>query len=321
MEIITEDMIDFSAYLKETDAQQNVRPAHEYVGELLNDLKNPDQTKKVYLPWDGTRDDFKIRPGETTLWAGTNGHGKSLVTGMVAMSLMAQNEKVCIASFEMKPKVTLQRMLRQYAESNPFSYEYQGEQGIAALTDIYNEFADWTKGRLWLYDQQGTVKADQVIAVGRYCAKELGVTQYFVDSLSKCGIAEDDYNGQKNFVDELTSMARDNNIHAHLVHHLKKLSTENEIPGKFDSKGSGAIVDMVDNMMIVWRNKAKEDRRRDGKQLDPKDSDAAIFCRKQRNGDDEPMIKLWYDRDSTQFVAYEGARPLYMPLYPHQRTQ
>jgi twinkle protein len=239
---------------------------------------------------------------------------------MVAMSLAAQDEKVCLASFEMKPQVTLQRMIRQYAETNPFSHEYQGDKGLAMLTDIYKEFGGWTKKKMWLYDQQGTVKPDQVIAVGRYCAKELGVTHYFIDSLTKCVRGEDDYNGQKEFVDRLTALARDNGIHVHLVHHLKKLSDENAKPGKFDAKGSGAIGDLVDNMMIVWRNKAKEDKRQAGLAQTPGDPDALLMCRKQRNGDDEPITKLWFDRDSTQFVAEEGARLLYMPLYPHRRS-
>ena len=322
MEILTADEIDFSAYLKETEPQQNVRPAHEYVTDLLERLKNPDKTKKLYLPWDKTRASFQFRSKEVTIWLGANGSGKCLITGMVAMSMLAQGEKVCIASFEMKPQTTIQRMLRQYCQTNPFSEAYQGGEGFDALSYLYNEFSGWSKDRLWLYDQQGTVNAEQVIAVGRYCAKELGITHFFIDSLMKCVRGEDDYNGQKEFVDELTSLARDNDMHIHLVHHIKKPPNEDHKPGKYDGKGSGAISDLADNVFSMWRNKAKENDIRAGVKTSANlaGPDALLINSKQRNGDDEPMIALWFDKDSTQYVGEQGASPLYMPLYPHYRA-
>ena len=75
--------------------------------------------------------------------------------------------------------------------------------------------------------------------MARYCAKELGIKHVFIDSLMKCVRGEDDFNGQKDFVDELCSLARDNQIHIHLVHHIRKLSSEAETPDKTDVKGSG----------------------------------------------------------------------------------
>jgi twinkle protein len=322
MEIITPDDIDFSKYFVEQEPKQKVKPAHEYIDDILFQLKNPSKTKKVYLPWDKTRDKFQFRDSEVTVWTGINGHGKSLVTGQVAMSLIAQGEKVCIASFEMKPTKSLQRMLRQYCETNPYSEAYQGAEGMDTLEYLHKEFADWTKGRMWFYDQQGTISPEQVVAVGRYCAKELGVTHYFVDSLMKCVHGEDDYNGQKEFVNALTALARDTGMHIHLVHHSKKLSDEEKMPGKFDAKGSGSISDQVDNFITVWRNKAKEnDMKIKGETSNRRtEPDAYLACSKQRNGDDEPLIGLWYEKDSTQFVSEQGARPLYMPLYPHVRA-
>ena len=140
---------------------------------------------------------------------------------------------------------------------NPISVEFQGEDGIDALDSLYDQFGEWTTGSMWLYDQMGTADAATTIGMVRYCAKELGITHVFVDNLAKCVKGEDDYNGQKQFVDELTSVARDYDMHIHLVHHLKKPANENSVPDKHDNKGSGAITDLVDNVMLVWRNKVK----------------------------------------------------------------
>ena len=52
-EILT-DEIDFSEYLRETDAKSKVKPASAWMLELIDRLKNPDQTKKVFLPWENS---------------------------------------------------------------------------------------------------------------------------------------------------------------------------------------------------------------------------------------------------------------------------
>lgn len=322
MELIQDD-IDFNLYLRETDAQTSVKPAALWIGELIHRLRNPDQSKKVYLPWDKARNVFTFRQGEVTLWAGQNGHGKTQVVSQLVLSLMGQDERVCIASFEMKPATTMQRLARMYAGTNPFSPEYQGPGGADALEDLYKELGQWSDGRLWIYDQQGTVEASRVIGMARYCAKELGVTHIVIDSLMKCVRGEDDYNGQKEFVDELTALARDNAIHVHLIHHTRKPQNENHVPDKYDNKGSGAITDLVDNVMMVWRNKAKEDDfKAKGSMSNRKtEHDAAILCRKQRNGEDEPTILLWFDRDSTQYKGEPDALPMYFRNFPHRSTQ
>ena len=319
---ILDDSMDFSVYLRATEARTNVRPASQWIGEIKAKLRNHGLEKKIYLPWDKTRDVFNFRPGEVTLWAGQNGHGKSLLTSQIALSLLGQEQKCCIASFEMKPATTVQRMARMFCEMNPFSPEFQQGEGLDAIDALYDDFGMWTDSRLWLYDQQGTADADTVIGMTRYCAKELGIPHIFIDSLMKCVAGEDDYNGQKSFVDELTAVARDHACHIHLIHHLRKPANESQIPDKHDNKGSGAITDMVDNIFMIWRNKPKED---DIKANGPNakkavEADTMLLCRKQRNGEEEPTIKLWFDKDAMQYVSEKGDQPMYFPNYPHRRS-
>ena len=317
MQMITPDEIDFAQYERETDAQQKVKPAALWVEELIERIKRPTKAIQAYMPWRKTRALVAFRPGEVTIWGGANGNGKSLVTGQVALSLCAQDEKVCIASFEMKPIKTLERMGRQFSGSNPQDPAFAGSpEATDHLIDLYQQFKEWTDGRLWLYDQQGTVTASQVAAVVRYCAKEKGITHFFVDSLMKCVSGEDDYNGQKQFVDELTAIARDYQIHIHLVHHIRKPSDESHKPSKYDYKGSGAITDQVDNVISVWRNKAKEKKREVGGAIDENEPDCLLICDKQRNGEWEGSIGLWFERQSQQFVGAAGDEPLVMCRHP-----
>jgi len=311
------DDIDFAGYMAQTEAKQKVRPAREFVDEMIAALGQPRKVVQAFLPWDKTHALFGFRPGEVTLWAGVNGHGKSILTGQAVLSLLGQDHRVCIASFEMKPAKTLERMLRQYSgQRGPNEWE-RSPDVIEAFRAVYDDFGDFTQ-RLWLYDQQGTVSAATVLGVTRYAAVELGCGHIVIDSLMKCVKGEDDYNGQKAFVDEIAAIARDLNIHVHLVHHIRKLGSETETPDKNDVKGSGSITDQVDNLLVVWRNKKKEKDAAAGKKVSPDEPDALLICDKQRNGEWEGKFALWFDSDSQQFVGANGALALDFCTFPHR---
>lgn len=317
-----DDTIDFESYLEETNHQTFVRPAREFVEDAKERLRSRVNAKRTYLPWPKCNDSFEFRRGEVTIWSGQNGHGKTDVTTQVSLSLLGQDEKVCVASFEMKPVTTIQRMVRMFNGTNQFSPEYQSEAGIRILEGMYDDFGGWAKN-LWLYTQTGTANPLTVLGMVKYCAQELGVTHVFIDSLMKCVKNEDDYNGQKEFVDQLCAIAKDCDVHIHLVHHLKKPPKEGDMPDKHDTKGSGSITDQIDNLFMVWRNKPKEDdiRAKGATSNKSTEPDCIIACRKQRNydgnGDGEPRIALWRHRDAGQFVAQAGDEPQFFPNYPH----
>jgi twinkle protein len=300
VELLTPEEIDFEKYLKETEQYQKVRPVSVFVDEIEDQLKNPKPDTKCFMPWKNAEMTFHFRAGEVTVYAGSNGGGKSLITGQVALSLIKQKQRVCIASFEMKPIKTIQRMLRQFAGEdleNPLIKDKANH-----FKSALQRFKKFTDEKLWLYDQQGTMTPEQIIAVTRYCAIELKIQHMFIDSLMKCMKAEDDYNAQKAFVDELTAIARDHNMHIHLVHHIRKLGNQELMPSKTDLKGSGAIADQVDNVLLMHRNKKKEHDLSQGKEVLDTVPDAYLMCEKQRNGEHEEWYQLWYNRESQQFL-------------------
>jgi len=303
------DNIDFSQYLAETDSKQNVKSANLYIPSIKERMRNISKEKKLWMPWEKTRESFYYRPGEMTVYAGMNGHGKSQVTAQIAMSLMQQGEKVCMASFEMKPIETIRLMSRMYIGTNPFTEEYQNEEGFAVLDALFDKFGEWSNDKLWIYDQMGTTNVETVVGMTRYCGKELGIKHVFIDSLMKVVGSEDDMNGQKQFVGELFSIAKDLQLHIHLIHHIRKPQNEAALPDKYDLKGSGSISDQVDNIFTVWRNKGKEDDMRNAGKFGGKsgEHDGILKCCKQRHyegsGDGEPAIGLWLHKDSAQFLG------------------
>lgn len=90
---------------------------------------------------------------------------------------------------------------------------------------------------------------------------------------------------------------------------------ENEVPDKFDVKGSGGLTDMVDNVFLVWRNKPKEKKIQDSrsdverKQAMLDGPDAILNCCKQREGEWEGKIKLWFDKASLQYLESSTSSP------------
>lgn len=305
IQMITPDTFDWRKYADESEPAAKVLPAESWAEALAETTRGGQVLQGAMLPWSKTHDFLRFRGGEVTLWQGINGHGKSQMLGQAVLGFMAQGERACIASFEMKPLSTLRRMLRQVAKNDHPSEE------------MANRFTDWLRGRLWIYDQQGTVKPEMIQAVIRYCAQELSIKHVVIDSLMKCVRGEDDYNGQKDFVDVLTSLARDYSIHIHLVHHVRKGENEDKAPGKFDAKGTGAISDQVDQVLTVWRNKKKEraveQAVRMGGQI-PEDlkghPDATLICDKNRHGEWEGTVGLWYHPQSLQYTSDSRCIPL-----------
>lgn len=299
---VIDDAIDFDSYLRGPDEAANVRPASAWADEVIRSFEQPAAESGACLPWAKTRQVIRLRRGELSIWPGMSGHGKSMMVGQVALHLMAQGEMVCIASMEMKPAATMQRMCRQAFGCN-----------APNARDIRDLHA-WSNDRLWLYDQQGQVSPERILAVGRYCHQQLGVTHLVVDNLLSCGIPEDGYDQQKQFVLALATHAHDTGQAVHLLAHSRKGKDELTPPGKFDVRGSASITDLADNVFSVWRNRGKELAQEQGDHSKDSESDALLIVCKHRHGEWEGRVQLWFDRRSQSYLQSPTEQPKAMPL-------
>ncbi len=294
MKILTDDDLNFTG----TQESQFISKPSEFTQEVIDRFDGNLKYAGDRLPWSKTHNFVALRPGEVSVWAGYNAHGKSQILGQVAAWTL--NKKWLIASMEMKPSATIQRMLRQVAGTKQPANEY------------INKFLNWTDDRLWIYDQQDSVSSDRILGMIHYAARELKVEHIVIDSLMKCGIATDDYSKQKYFVDKLCWAAKNYNIHVHLVHHIRKGIDEMKMPGKMDLKGSGDISDLVDNVFIVHRNKAKEKKIQKGDEVSETEPDCRLGVEKQRHGEWEGIFNFWFHNDSMQYVP--DYRNMVMPF-------
>lgn len=300
MNYVTEE--DLNEYIYGPEEAAKIIPASAFCQNLIDRFYGADDlfqsTHK--MPWSKTHGKINFRPSEVSIWAGYNGSGKSNLLGQICLGIMSQGGKVCIASMEMKPAATLGRMVRQSSGYSEPSIQY------------IRDFSSWTNGKLWIYDQQGTVTHPRILSVCRYAADKLKIQHIVIDSLMKCGINTDDYNLQKTFLDQLCACAKDLNTHIHLVAHARKGDSEQKTIDKMSVKGASEITDMADNVFTLWRNKRKED---ESVKPDPDNKiismpDVLLTCEKQRHGEWEGKINLWYDKESMQYVTSDGARPI-----------
>jgi len=285
MNLIQEN--DFQKYLVEAEPVVKMMPLGAWDEDIKGMLKHGDRLQGACLPWVKTHENIRFRGGDVTLWQGMTGHGKSQVLGQITVGFAAQGESVCIASFEMQPKQTGARLLKQIS-------------GLAKPSDQFiDEIIDWCDERIWIYNHLGSVKPETVYAAIQYAANDLGCKHFVVDNRMKCVRDEEDRTGQKMFVDKMTELAQRLNIHIHLVHHVRKGASEYTMPNIFDARGSGTVVDQVSQLLTVFRNREKEDKLITNPE-DPKFKDAPdciISCGKHRHGSWEGAINLWFRHD------------------------
>jgi twinkle protein len=254
----------------------------------------------VMLPWPRLMQKVQLRPSEFSVWTGISGHGKSVMLGQAMLAAAEQGERICIASLEMKPGRTLQRMIRQaLGKHDP-------------TTDEIGRTVAWLAGRVWLYDFIGEVEVDRVLDVFAYARKRYGVTQFVVDNLMMLDASEEDLDRQTRVIKKLMAFKSEYECHVHLVAHSRKGQDESRAPRKLDVKGSGNIVNQADNLFSVWRNKPKEE-----KGGAPTDPDAILFVDKQRNGDWEGAVDLWFDRPTMIYRDAVGAKHAPVPCAKH----
>lgn len=290
--VITERDIDFAAYERDTNVRAKVRPASAFVDDMKSQFAQGPHVREPSMRSTKLRNLLHFRPGEITAWAGFNGHRKSMFVGQVVLDLMAEGQRVLIASMEMAPERTLARMAKQAAAT-----QHPEPHWLDA-------FSTWTDDRLWLFDHMGRITPSVCMAVCRYFADELKGQHVVIDSMMMVCASEESMDEQKQFVTDLCRLAQETDLHVHLVTHCRKPQHgENTPPTKYDIRGAAAISDQASNVVIVWANRAK----RDALEKNPTYSDALskpdalVVVEKQRNGSWEGRVSLWFDEASLRF--------------------
>lgn len=248
-------------------------------------------------------EDIRFRSGELWGLTGINGSGKSMWLNQLALNAIKQNKKVLIASMEMTPRYTMGRMMRQVTAQTLPDKELRGRS------------LDWLSPNLWLYVDSLTPKPDDLLKVFKYAFQRYGIDIFIVDSMTNL-VRHDDYEGQQKLMEKLVDFKMSYNVTMFLVTHARKGESESKAPGKFDVKGTGAITDLADGFMSVWKNKAKQDHIRNCQLLGEapdedviRKPDIILEVLKNRHGMFEGKNGFYFDNASCQYVERQGLSP------------
>ena len=268
----------------------DVKTPSFYRDRVISILSGTGDAKGYSMPWEKLKGKLELRPRELSIWTGTCGHGKSMILSHLLLHLINLRAKVFIASLEYPQERTVARMHRQISGCR-FPSEEQ-----------YSDGERFLEGSLWLYDKLDSVETEELLSNCAYYHLKYGVDVFVLDSLMKCGVPEEDLEAQRQFMNKLCNFRNKYPVHIHLVAHPRKSFDEKKKPGKMDIKGSGAIGDMADNCFGVWRDKTIE-----GPVIN-------LYCEKQRHGEWEGIIDLFFDKESYQYLNSLHDKPKSMTL-------
>ena len=266
------------------------------------------------LPWGKVADKVRFRPGELTLWTGATGAGKSQVLSHALVAMGEQGARVCIASLEMLPGQLLRRAVKQAGNvdrpTEPF------------IREIMGWFDEW----MWVFGQVGKAGVGRILEVFEYARCRYGCDVFVIDSLMRLGVGSEDYQGQEKAVFEVVSWAVEKGVHVHLVAHARKADRSNgtahAVPDAEDVKGTSEIASNAANIIGIWRNRKLEDEIRQATEAAAKGDGAAdlklqdladkppviLNVSKQRNGDWEGKVGLWFNTESYQYRSSHDHR-------------
>jgi twinkle protein len=285
---------------------EGLRLPSEYTGNVVGLFYPTEGHSAGYgVPYDKLRGKLHFRPGEVTLWTGDSGDGKSQILSDCTPHWVHEGSRLCLCSLEMKPAQTLKRMVKQIVGTDRPTQEI-----IAASLQ-------WVSGGLLLYDLVGKATVEHLLEVFDYARAKYGCDQFVIDSLMRLGVASDDYNSQEGVIYRLVDWAIERDVHLHLVAHAKKGERDRGVPTTQDVKGAMEIGANAFNILAVWRNRRLEDQITAARSAQPLNQDVVdelerkpgvvLNVAKQRNGDFEGKVGLWFDQETYRYRCSPNA--------------
>jgi twinkle protein len=292
---VTKAVMDEALVSAKSYDPDGLRRADAYLKDVMELFWPSNQEQIGYAsPFGKVGEDLMFRPGEVSIWTGASGSGKSQILSHCTVEWVSQGSRICIASLEMKPAQTLKRMVKQAGNIDRPTESY--------LTAII----DWLSSGLLIYERVGKAGVDSLLEVFDYARAKYGCDQFIIDSLMRLGIASDDYTGQEKAVFRIVDWAISKNVHVHLVAHSRKGEKGGNAPETEDIKGASEIGSNAFNIISVWRNRDHEDKVKAAKteeELASLMDKAGVIMNvaKQRNGDFEGKIGLWFDQETYRY--------------------
>lgn len=279
---------------KEFKPEELNRPS-AYTEEVIELFYPKEGVKLGYtIPYERlSREDIYFRDAEVTLWSGASGHGKSQVLSDCIPHWMQEGGRPCLASLEMAPRQSLKRLVKQTGNVDRPTDEY-----LRACMSFLDS-------GLLIYNKVGKASVSHMLEIFDYARSRYGCDIFIVDSLMRLGIASDDYIGQEQAVYQMVDWVISRNVHIHLVAHARKSGKDGGPAGTEDVKGASEIGSNAFNIITIWRNREHEEKLAAAEEHEKADLEqkpsVILNVAKNRNGDFEGKVGLWFDKETYRY--------------------
>lgn len=221
----------------------------------MSEIQDIDRSNLVYIRSHFTELDKKIigfMKGELSIWTGNSSSGKSTVLGQVGLSAINDGFNVLMYSGELRPHrvkkwMHLQAAGRQFTQPTEFENLYY-------VPDKYGSLIDkWMDKHFFLYNNDYGSEYTQLLADLRERLSKGDIDVVVLDNIMTLELEElgnDMNNQQTTAVKSLSALAKEFDVHIHVVAHPKKAKT---LLRPDDISGTGNIRNLADNVFIVHR--------------------------------------------------------------------
>lgn len=199
---------------------------------------------------------MEILFGKVGIVSGINGSGKSTLLGQLMLEALEQGHRVFSYSGELKEDefqywIDLQaagseNLIEKLSKENKKYYEIKYKAKL--------EIHDWFGDNLWLYNNNESMKYEDILETMEAHRVHRGCRVMFLDNfmtLDITSLSDKDLVAQTQFISSLAKYSKQNNVLVFLVIHPKKIYQS--IVQKQDILGSGNMTNAIDFMLLIHR--------------------------------------------------------------------
>lgn len=191
-------------------------------------------------PFDEHGDKLRFYDGGYTVWSGYPGTGKTTLLRQLECHLLHKGKGVFIAHLEEDPGDSLIRAAGvAYGTSLPTQQQLQW-------------FMDWNADLLRVWGIIGLASHRDLFGTMQALAAN-GCKHFIIDSLMCLDVPSDDFEKQRKFANDLSTIARTTKAHIHLVAHPRKVISAEQEPDINDVAGSSDLIRLADNVLFIRR--------------------------------------------------------------------
>ncbi len=193
-----------------------------------------------------------FRRGQVSVWTGFRGCGKSSLLNQLILNSANKGYKSALWTGELTGDMVKQWLYLQ-AAGKQFNKKFYNSDYYYTPDHIAAKIDPWIDKHLWLFNNKYGDNFMQISEQVTKLKEEEGIDSVFLDNLMVLNFREldqDKYERQGALLQRLEDLAKDLNIHIHLVAHPNKSSGYLRID---NISGSGDIGNKADNVFILSR--------------------------------------------------------------------